>query len=241
MGCLSANRRNLFSKEPVKQYAKRYVWVLNEDKYWNFTEISHLYRNSTATHNKKRKSIENEFPPTTESLPSINTSPEPEFEQIENYEDFFGKWNFLEISHLFFLDMDQVVEEPTEEIQVEIEEEKQPTEEAENEENEEEEEENSKKKSSNKKMNDRCDNAVDLITEALKEMGGKATGVQITDWLAVNYKQLGTDKKKLGYTVNAVLSSKKYKGKFVKDKMVQGGSRALWKLASSPKDKQRKN
>lgn len=29
MGCLSANRRNLFAKEPIKHNAKRYVWKLN--------------------------------------------------------------------------------------------------------------------------------------------------------------------------------------------------------------------
>jgi len=55
MGCLSANRRNLFAKEPVKQNAKRYVWKLNDvpsadaDKKDKTSPGSNKRRKSTGT------------------------------------------------------------------------------------------------------------------------------------------------------------------------------------------------
>ncbi len=51
------------------------------------------------------------------------------------------------------------------------------------------------------------------------------------DWIAEKYKELAANKKKLQYTVNAVLSSKKYRPIFAKDQMINNGQRALWKLA----------
>jgi hypothetical protein len=144
---------------------------------------------------------------------------------------------------------DELKEEPADEFDFEPEDEEgQEPEEEEDEEEEDyakEEEDKSKKKKSTKKAKSRkesgssrkgrCDNVVELIVEALKGMGGRATGIDITDWLSKHYPDLGGDRKKLGYMVNAVLSSKKYKGKFVKEKMVNGGQRALWKLVGSSK------
>lgn len=49
MGCLSANRRNLFIKEPVKENAKRYVWKLNDEA-----------NNEIEKGNLKRKKLNNE-------------------------------------------------------------------------------------------------------------------------------------------------------------------------------------
>jgi hypothetical protein len=72
---------------------------------------------------------------------------------------------------------------------------------------------------------------VKLIEEALLDLGGKGTGADITDWIGVQYPDLAINKKKLAYTVNAILSSKKYKTFFIKDTVIkQGGHRAVWKL-----------
>jgi len=46
------------------------------------------------------------------------------------------------------------------------------------------------------------------IVEALRALGGKGTGADITNWIASHYDDLLT-KKKLAYIVNAVLSSRK--------------------------------
>jgi len=80
-------------------------------------------------------------------------------------------------------------------------------------------------------------NYLQLIESAIKGMGGKATGSEITDWIANRHKELGTNKKKLTYTVNAILSSKKYNNLFIKDQMVNNGQRALWKLNTKTKSK----
>jgi len=80
-------------------------------------------------------------------------------------------------------------------------------------------------------------NYLQLIESAIKGMGGKATGSEITDWIANRHKELGTNKKKLTYTVNAILSSKKYNTLFIKDQMVNNGQRALWKLNTKSKSK----
>lgn len=73
-------------------------------------------------------------------------------------------------------------------------------------------------------------NYANLIVEALKNMEGKGTGNDITDWIVEKYKDKEpfANKKKLTYTVNAVLSSKKYSNLFVKDHVEN--SRAIWKL-----------
>lgn len=85
-------------------------------------------------------------------------------------------------------------------------------------------------------------NYTHLIVEALKNMDGKGTGNDITDWIVEKYKEKEpfNNKKKLTYTVNAVLSSKKYSNLFVKDHVEN--SRAIWKLQTPVgKSKNRKS
>jgi len=56
MGCLSANRRNLFTREPVKENAKRYVWKLNEDITPNYNYRGrHRDGRKTSRSSKRRR------------------------------------------------------------------------------------------------------------------------------------------------------------------------------------------
>jgi len=197
MGCLSANRRNLFSKEPVRLYAKRYVWVLNEQESKEEILENDLKRSSFS---KRRKFEEKKFSQENEENLIKNKKTESSSENEDEGENS---------------------QQESEENQIEncMEEESSPN----------------KNLNTEKNLtipnNCQSGNTVELISEALLGMGGKATGVEIAEWLAAMYaKILGSDVKKLGYMVNAILSSKKYKNKFSKDKMVQGGQRALWKL-----------
>lgn len=94
---------------------------------------------------------------------------------------------------------------------------------------------------------------VRLIEEALSDLG-RATGAEITQWyfcffsiflfvrtkqvliffrISSHYPELETQTKSLGYSVNAILSSPKYRFIFVKDQVINASnsSRTLWKLS----------
>eukprot|EP01114_Cavostelium_apophysatum_P003534 TRINITY_DN1348_c0_g1_i4.p1 TRINITY_DN1348_c0_g1~~TRINITY_DN1348_c0_g1_i4.p1 ORF type:complete len:485 (+),score=156.31 TRINITY_DN1348_c0_g1_i4:1091-2545(+) len=73
---------------------------------------------------------------------------------------------------------------------------------------------------------------VAVIIEAIKTIGGRATGVQISHWICDTYPEEFANRKKLSYIVNAILSSKKHTASFRKDVVViDGNKRALWSLA----------
>eukprot|EP01117_Protostelium_nocturnum_P005931 TRINITY_DN2135_c1_g1_i2.p1 TRINITY_DN2135_c1_g1~~TRINITY_DN2135_c1_g1_i2.p1 ORF type:complete len:619 (+),score=156.22 TRINITY_DN2135_c1_g1_i2:86-1942(+) len=71
---------------------------------------------------------------------------------------------------------------------------------------------------------------VKIIIEALEKLGGKATGVEISDWIHQNRGEY--DVKRLPNIVNALLSSKKYSQFFTKDSytVADGHKRAVWRL-----------
>jgi len=146
MGCLSANRKNLFTKEPQKENSKRYVWRL--------TDLSEVIG-------------EKPEPPISLVVPKEK--------EKERDESPFNSPNLNDEHHHA--------------------------------------------------------NYVVLIEQALKNLGGKGTGSEITDNISDQFKELGTNKKKLTYTVNAVLSSKKYSSIFSKEPPNNSG-RSIWKLSS---------
>jgi len=75
---------------------------------------------------------------------------------------------------------------------------------------------------------------VSRIMEAIRSLGGKATGNDISSWICKQYSSDITMKKRLSYTVNAVLSSKKHSGLFTKEMVYfDGHKRALWSLSPS--------
>lgn len=74
---------------------------------------------------------------------------------------------------------------------------------------------------------------VKQIIQAIKNLGGKGTGAEITAWIDKHCADTSHNKKRLGYTVNSVLSAKKYSILFAKETVIiDGNKRALWKLAS---------
>ncbi len=66
-----------------------------------------------------------------------------------------------------------------------------------------------------------------LVEQSLKSLGGRATGQDIADYILSHYEVGPTNKRSLRYSVNAILSSKKHSGLFVKD---QTGEKTLWQL-----------
>ena len=81
---------------------------------------------------------------------------------------------------------------------------------------------------------------VDLITEVLNGLGGSGTTDQITEAIITNYKETfpNYSRRKLSYTINAILSAPKYRDRFTKDK-IEGHTNSIWKLAkadSSPEN-----
>lgn len=81
-------------------------------------------------------------------------------------------------------------------------------------------------------------NYLQLIEDAFTDFGGKATGADVTEWIAQRHPELGENKKRLSYSVNAILSSKKYSHIFTKDQMVAvdgaiGSRRILWKMTKN--------
>jgi len=188
MGCLSANRRNLFSKEPVKEHAKRYVWKLNDPAFAAESPKSSVL-------SKRRKKADSA--PETPQTPMSGTEDKVLKRKNSNSPEKNGKEEKPKSRSESPVDSPTTNSPPT-------------------------------------PFNDDGSgngNFLQLIMDALKSMGGKATGNDITDWIAQNYKEHGSNKKKLTYTVNAILSSKKYAGIFSKDQMINNGQRALWKLS----------
>jgi hypothetical protein len=74
-------------------------------------------------------------------------------------------------------------------------------------------------------------NFLSLVEQCLHTLGGKRSGAEIADWIANNFPRsetiLSSSKRSLRYSVNAILSSKKHAGLFVKD---NSGDRTLWFL-----------
>lgn len=189
MGCLSANRRNLFSKEPVKEHAKRYVWKLNDPAFAVESPKSSVL-------SKRRKKADSA--PETPQTPMSGTEDKVLKRKNTNSPEKIGKEEKPKSRSESPIDSPVSNSPPPTPF-----------------------------------IDDGSGNGnfLQLIMEALKSMGGKATGNDITDWIAQNYKEHGSNKKKLTYTVNAILSSKKYAGIFSKDQMINNGQRALWKLS----------
>lgn len=48
------------------------------------------------------------------------------------------------------------------------------------------------------------ENYILLIEDAIRGIGGRATGNEITEWIAKRHVELSTDKKKLGYRYPSV-------------------------------------
>jgi len=72
---------------------------------------------------------------------------------------------------------------------------------------------------------------VNLIEHALRELGGRGTGQEVADWIGKRHADLAANKKKLAYTVNAILSAKKYRTLFTKDVGMKS-ERTIWKLSN---------
>jgi len=78
---------------------------------------------------------------------------------------------------------------------------------------------------------DESNETAKLVEQSLKNLGGRATGQDIADYIQQHYYDSGnTNKKSLRYSVNAILSSKKHSGLFVK---VQTAEKTLWQLNES--------
>ena len=80
---------------------------------------------------------------------------------------------------------------------------------------------------------------VDLITSILTELNGSGTTEQITETILQHHKESfpNYSRRKLAYTINAILSAPKYRDRFGKEKQ-EGQTTSTWKLllSMSPSD-----
>lgn len=256
MGCLSANRRNLFAKEPVKQNAKRYVWKLNDHPSRPHHDPPSLpvddaspplsFAPSVASEDKrpkKRRSL-SQSQASSSSLSSPGLSSMSSIELKSRSPEQVSKAESPPVIEEVNLGIPPTVRGSCDAAEAVME--QQDDERDTHKDNDKEmafDDLSTPELKSKKARTDATDNEnyVELIEQAMRGLGGKATGQDITESISQTHQELGHNKKKLGYRVNAVLSSKKYKTIFAKDTTFEG--RTVWKLTnySPPTTKKNRN
>jgi hypothetical protein len=210
MGCLSANRKGIFMKVPMKENTKRYMWKLIDPSSSEVVKPEEEEQHSHNTRSKESATTESSPP----KSPSLSKRRKSKIAKSESKDELSSHTNENSSS--------SEEEEPSAP--------KRSKRATENDESVNNNNEELPELGANISKEDYQTYLVKLIEQALKGLGGKGTGQEVTDYIVARHRDNGMNKKKLANTVNGLLSAKKYSNYFTKDLASTHSGRTVWKL-----------